>query len=102
MAAISNDGQSILGRMGPGVYTTTQHAYMLLHNPWAAHQPVEYAYRLSSILWDDFDVVEFARIRESLKNKSGPIPMPKSRCWDRRQAFQITSMSRSMPRFHRQ
>ena len=61
MAAIPNDGQSILGKMGPGVFTT-QHAYMLLHNPWAAHQPVEYAYRLSSILWDDFDVVEFASL----------------------------------------
>ena len=39
---------------------------MLRHSPWAAgtsaSQLVEHAYRLSSILWDDADVVEFASL----------------------------------------
>jgi Ca-activated chloride channel family protein len=41
-----------------------QYAELLRHSPWAAgtsaSQLVEHAYRLSSILWDDAEVVEFA------------------------------------------
>jgi Ca-activated chloride channel family protein len=41
-----------------------QYAELLRHSPWAAgtsaSQLVEHAYRLSSILWDDPEVVEFA------------------------------------------
>jgi Ca-activated chloride channel family protein len=41
-----------------------QYAEMLRHSPWAAgtsaSQLVEHAYRLSSVLWDDPEVVEFA------------------------------------------
>jgi Ca-activated chloride channel family protein len=42
-----------------------QYAELLRHSPWAtgtASQLVEHAYRLSSILWDDADVVEFASL----------------------------------------
>jgi Ca-activated chloride channel family protein len=41
-----------------------QYAEMLRHSPWAAEtypsQMVDHAYRLSSILWNDTGVVEFA------------------------------------------
>jgi Ca-activated chloride channel family protein len=41
-----------------------QYAEFLRHSPWAAgtsiHQLVDHAYRLSSLLWDDAEVVEFA------------------------------------------
>jgi len=41
-----------------------QYAEMLRHSPWAAgasaSQLVEHAYRLSSILWEDTEVTEFA------------------------------------------
>ncbi len=43
-----------------------QYADVLRHNPWAAgtssQQLVNHAYRLSSILWDDPEVVEFASL----------------------------------------
>ena len=43
-----------------------QYAEMLRHSPWAAgsfaSQLVEHAYRLSSVLWDDPKVVEFASL----------------------------------------
>jgi hypothetical protein len=43
-----------------------QYAELLRHSPWAAgtsaSQLVEHAYRLSSILWDDPEVVEFASL----------------------------------------
>jgi Ca-activated chloride channel family protein len=43
-----------------------QYAELLRHSPWAAgtsaSQLVEQAYRLSSILWDDPEVVEFASL----------------------------------------
>jgi Ca-activated chloride channel family protein len=43
-----------------------QYAELLRHSPWAAgtsaSQLVEQAYRLSSLLWDDPDVVEFASL----------------------------------------
>ena len=44
----------------------SQYAEMLCHSPWAAgtsaSQLVEHAYRLSPLLWDDADVVEFASL----------------------------------------
>ena len=50
-----------------------QYAEMLRHSPWAAEtngsQLVDHAYRLSSILWDDAEVVEFA----SLVSRAGQI-----------------------------
>lgn len=43
-----------------------QYADLLRHSPWAAgtsiQQLVNHAYRLSSLLWDDPDVVEFASL----------------------------------------
>ena len=43
-----------------------QYADVLRHSPWAAgtsnQQLVNHAYRLSSILWDDAEVVEFASL----------------------------------------
>jgi len=43
-----------------------QYAELLRHSPWAAgtsaSQLVEQAYRLSSVLWDDPEVVEFASL----------------------------------------
>jgi Ca-activated chloride channel family protein len=43
-----------------------QYADVLRHSPWAAgtssQQLVQHAYHLSSILWDDTDVVEFANL----------------------------------------
>jgi hypothetical protein len=43
-----------------------QYAEMLRQSPWAAEtyasQLVDHAYRISSILWDDTDVVEFASL----------------------------------------
>jgi hypothetical protein len=43
-----------------------QYAELLRHSPWAAgtsgDQLVEHAYRLSSLLWDDPEVVEFASL----------------------------------------
>jgi len=43
-----------------------QYAEMLRRSPWAtgtsASQLVEHAYRLSSILWEDPDVTEFASL----------------------------------------
>lgn len=43
-----------------------QYAELLRHSPWAAgtfsSRLVEQAYRLSSILWDYLDVVEFASL----------------------------------------
>jgi hypothetical protein len=43
-----------------------QYAELLRHSPWAAgtsaSQLVEQAYRLSSLLWDDPEVVEFASL----------------------------------------
>jgi len=43
-----------------------QYADVLRHNPWAAgtssQQLVNHAYRLSSLLWDDAEVVEFASL----------------------------------------
>ena len=43
-----------------------QYAEMLRHSPWAAgtygSQLVEHAYRISSILWDDTEVTEFASL----------------------------------------
>ena len=43
-----------------------QYAEILRHSPWAAgtsgQQLVEQAYRLSSLLWDDAEVVEFASL----------------------------------------
>jgi Ca-activated chloride channel family protein len=43
-----------------------QYAELLRHSPWAAgtsaSQLVEHAYRLSSVLWDDPEVVEFASL----------------------------------------
>jgi Ca-activated chloride channel family protein len=43
-----------------------QYAEMLRHSPWAvgssASQLVEHAYRISSLLWDDTDVTEFASL----------------------------------------
>ena len=43
-----------------------QYAELLRHSPWAAgtygSQLVEHAYRLSSMLWDDPEVVEFASL----------------------------------------
>ena len=44
----------------------SQYAELLRHSPWAtgtsASQLVEHAYRLSSLLWDDPEVVEFASL----------------------------------------
>jgi len=43
-----------------------QYAEMLRHSPWAAgiyaSQLVENAYRISSLLWDDTEVTEFASL----------------------------------------
>ncbi len=43
-----------------------QYAEMLRHSPWAtetyASQLVDHAYRISSILWDDTEVTEFANL----------------------------------------
>jgi Ca-activated chloride channel family protein len=43
-----------------------QYAEMLRHSPWAAEtyasQLVEHAYRISSLLWDDTEVTEFASL----------------------------------------
>ena len=43
-----------------------QYAEMLRHSPWAAEtygsQLVEHAYRISSILWEDTEVTEFASL----------------------------------------
>jgi hypothetical protein len=43
-----------------------QFAELLRHSPWAAgtyvSQLVEHAYRLSSLLWDDPEVVEFVSL----------------------------------------
>ncbi len=43
-----------------------QYAELLRHSPWAAEtsasQLVEHAYRLSSLLWDDTEVAEFASL----------------------------------------
>ena len=43
-----------------------QYADVLRRNPWAAgissQQLVNHAYRISSILWDDVDVTEFANL----------------------------------------
>ena len=43
-----------------------QYADVLRHSPWAAgtsaSQLVEHAYRLSALLWDDAEVVEFANL----------------------------------------
>jgi hypothetical protein len=43
-----------------------QYAEMLRHSPWAAEtyasQLIEHAYRISSLLWDDRNVVEFASL----------------------------------------
>jgi hypothetical protein len=43
-----------------------QYAELLRHSPWAtgtsSQQLVDHAYRLSSLLWDDADVVEFASL----------------------------------------
>jgi hypothetical protein len=43
-----------------------QYADRLRHNPWTEGTPVshliEQAYRLSSLLWEDVDVVEFASL----------------------------------------
>jgi len=53
--------------------TVAQYAEMLRHSPWAvgtsATQLAEQAYRLSSVLWDDPEVVEFA----SLVNRASQI-----------------------------
>ncbi|MFN2265856.1 MAG: hypothetical protein ACK2UM_16470, partial [Anaerolineales bacterium] len=43
-----------------------QYAELLRHSPWAAgtyaSQLVEHAYRISSLLWDDTEVTEFASL----------------------------------------
>ena len=43
-----------------------QYAERLRHSPWAtetfASQLVEHAYRVSSLLWDDTEVTEFASL----------------------------------------
>jgi hypothetical protein len=43
-----------------------QYAELLRHSPWATgtstQQLVNHAYRLSSLLWDDADVTEFASL----------------------------------------
>ena len=43
-----------------------QYADVLRHSPWAtgtsSQQLVNHAYRLSSLLWDDADVVEFSNL----------------------------------------
>jgi len=48
------------------VVVVAQYAEMLHRSPWAtgtsASQLVEHAYRLSSILWDDPEVVEFSNL----------------------------------------
>ena len=48
------------------VVIVAQYADVLRHSPWAAgtssQQLVSHAYRLSSLLWDDADVTEFASL----------------------------------------
>ena len=61
-----------------------QYADVLRHSPWAtgtsSQQMVNHAYRLSSILWDDTEVVEFAHPRFPGAWSAGPV---RSGRWDR-------------------